>query len=382
MSELNEEKERGFLGGIIETIKSTFDERLKSPFVGSFLISWFYMNWPGLIFLAKSEWDIEARIEYVRFKYFNIENSLFYPLLYSFLFILIFYVLNLLFLLVAESYVCARKYVERKFDKVSWRSPSEYISMKSGFLDKLREMTDLAADNIAKIDAEKGSHEQTKSLLNSANADRIGLNESIANLNRQLIDSTSKESELISDLNICLKSSADHIGKMERISASVSKLVSNSRLLFGDLFTSRQSGRTGDTLVGSISLFEYSKHMGALLDIIIGWRGALLKEPLSDLALRSYCEHKLPGLPIDDDDIERVYVIMASTREFKSVMSVDTAVEDASAFLSRLEIARPSLFCSSVDYVAIGAGLTNPEFRSKYPFPEALLQILRSNTRQ
>lgn len=55
-----------FLKSIIESTRQTTSERLKSPFIGSFVFSWLALNWDALAIMFFSPKNIEARIHIVK----------------------------------------------------------------------------------------------------------------------------------------------------------------------------------------------------------------------------------------------------------------------------------------------------------------------------
>ncbi|MCW3161144.1 hypothetical protein [Chryseobacterium oryctis] len=75
---------------ILSSIFETNKERLKNPIIGSFLTSWILINWKPILILIFSSKNIEDKIKFITLEYNNIFNILILPLLFSFLYIIVF----------------------------------------------------------------------------------------------------------------------------------------------------------------------------------------------------------------------------------------------------------------------------------------------------
>lgn len=74
---------------IFLSVFKTSEERLKNPFIGTFILSFIALNWKSFSILLFSDKKIEDRINYITSNYSCVENLLIYPLLISILYIVL-----------------------------------------------------------------------------------------------------------------------------------------------------------------------------------------------------------------------------------------------------------------------------------------------------
>lgn len=77
-----------------QSVYDSYRDRVKSPFIGSFMISFIIFNWRAFAILFYSEWSMHCRIEWVEQQYCNLMN-LFYPIGISLFYVLILPYINL-----------------------------------------------------------------------------------------------------------------------------------------------------------------------------------------------------------------------------------------------------------------------------------------------
>jgi len=141
----------GMLQTLIESFKSHVNERVSSPFAGAFLISWILVNWKALLIIALSKRSIEDRLDYVSLTYLDHNSVLVKPLLCAFIGVIAYYFAATIFLGLFEFYGYLRRKVEQQFDHIRWVDPSTYIKLKSESRAKIRDLTEIAADNQEKL---------------------------------------------------------------------------------------------------------------------------------------------------------------------------------------------------------------------------------------
>ncbi len=73
---------------LIKNLFQTSNERIKNPFIGSFIFSWIAFNWKSIFTVIFSEKSIEERIIYISNNFSEIEFTLLYPLIFSALYVL------------------------------------------------------------------------------------------------------------------------------------------------------------------------------------------------------------------------------------------------------------------------------------------------------
>ena len=76
------------LQAIGETSKTIF-QRGANPIIGSFISSWLVVNWKIVLLLLKSNDEIEQTILIIEQSYLKVENILYYPLIFSFSYVLL-----------------------------------------------------------------------------------------------------------------------------------------------------------------------------------------------------------------------------------------------------------------------------------------------------
>lgn len=86
-----------------QSIYDNYTDRIKNPFIGSFMISFIIFNWRAFAIIFFSEWPMHCRIEWIESKYCNLSNLL-YPIGISFVYILVLPYFNLLIEYVLKYY--------------------------------------------------------------------------------------------------------------------------------------------------------------------------------------------------------------------------------------------------------------------------------------
>ncbi|TXI45458.1 MAG: hypothetical protein E6Q50_16890 [Lysobacter sp.] len=199
---------------LLGSIQAHLDERLKSPFVGAFVVSWVIHNWRELLLIFFSENSIEIKIKTVAPVVSDLSNLLWIPLAYAFLGIIGYYVVSLAFLLIFELYGLVRRAVERRFDAYRWVHPNIYLEFKRKSRIKVDELTELASDHIKKIEDlnQQKSHAEMQTLnlkknLSEAQEQNAGLlldKENARNLLERMAELQKESEEKIEEARIKL----------------------------------------------------------------------------------------------------------------------------------------------------------------------------------
>ncbi|PNW28930.1 hypothetical protein [Formosa algae] len=74
---------------VLNSFKDAAKDRIRNPFIGSFIFAWIAFNWKGIIYLILSKDTIESRIQVISQYFSPIKTTLIYPLLFSLFYILI-----------------------------------------------------------------------------------------------------------------------------------------------------------------------------------------------------------------------------------------------------------------------------------------------------
>lgn len=120
-----------------QSIYDSYTDRIKSPFIGSFILSFVIFNWRAFAILFYSEWPIHCRIEWVEEKYCVLENF-WYPVFISLFYILILPYINLGFERLLSMYT------NKKQLKINFKRNANLIRQK-GEAAILKEIADIEA---------------------------------------------------------------------------------------------------------------------------------------------------------------------------------------------------------------------------------------------
>lgn len=98
---------------IIKSLFEASNERIKSPFVGSFIFAWVAFNWKPIVYLFSSKDSIEDRIQIITQSYESYKSGLVYPLLF-----VLFYMVVLPYIMWGLEELYTRAKVERLENKL------------------------------------------------------------------------------------------------------------------------------------------------------------------------------------------------------------------------------------------------------------------------
>ena len=121
----------------LETLFSTANQRIKSPFFGSFIFSWIIINWKPIFYFLFSDDKISLKIDKIETSYEFFQNSILYPLLLSFIYVVVFPYINQLIhwlTIKAES----SKRVEYHKLKIEQIESSQELAEKEKTLEDIR----------------------------------------------------------------------------------------------------------------------------------------------------------------------------------------------------------------------------------------------------
>ena len=97
---------------MLEILKSFFEsanERLKNPFIGTFIIAWIVFNWKSILYIIYSDSSIEDKIVLINTEYSSVSSVLLFPLGLA-----IFYVLLLPYIMWVFDALSSKAMVGRK----------------------------------------------------------------------------------------------------------------------------------------------------------------------------------------------------------------------------------------------------------------------------
>lgn len=76
------------------SLKAQLYERASSPILGSILVFWLIFNWEAVFYFLLSDSAVEEKLAYIQNNFKNFDRNVFYPLLYSALFCLLYPVVS------------------------------------------------------------------------------------------------------------------------------------------------------------------------------------------------------------------------------------------------------------------------------------------------
>lgn len=158
---------------LISNIFNTANERLKNPFIGTFILSFIVFNWKPILVVIFSSYSIVERIQIVDSKYTSLLFNLLIPLFFS-----LFYVLALPYMMLWFDKLSKKAVIGRKRNSIEIQR--EEINMK----------TQLAKDE-NKLESVKADFREIS-----------GLNQKIEVLTTQLDDRDKIIEELQNELNL------------------------------------------------------------------------------------------------------------------------------------------------------------------------------------
>lgn len=181
---------------IFMSVFKTSEERLKNPFIGTFLLSFIALNWKAISIIFISTQTIENKIDYITKNYSKIENLLYYPLGISLIYIVILpYLMWLFESITFKSYkersqnLYKNKIVDINGKKSVALSEIELENLKADFKEK--------SDLNNQINFLKNQIDDKDNILKSSE-DRI---ENIINENNELKNELIKRDTIIDQLH-------------------------------------------------------------------------------------------------------------------------------------------------------------------------------------
>lgn len=160
---------------LLDSISGFVDEKLKNPFINTFLISWLAFNWRPIMFFIFSKETAETRIWFITTNYSNLKTILVYPVLWT---IAILVIIPLL--LLGVEYILS------------------FITKYRRDLQKADKIKDIARQG--KIAEEKNKTDElvlAASKVGNVNLYIAELNEKIALYEKELSDERTKNLELV-----------------------------------------------------------------------------------------------------------------------------------------------------------------------------------------
>tara|TARA_R110002050_G_scaffold114933_1_gene230853 strand:- start:445 stop:1278 length:834 start_codon:yes stop_codon:yes gene_type:complete len=194
----------------LETLFSTANQRIKSPFFGSFIFSWIIINWKPIFYFLFSDDKISLKIKNIETSYEFFQNSILYPLILSFLYVVVFPYIN--------------QFIHWLTIKAENSKRIEYHKLKIEQIENSQEL------------AEK---EKTLEDIRSGNRDISQLNEKINLLikdNERLKETILKKDEAISDFAAQLDKTTSELQNSKKNLLSQKQSVKSLYEEYFDLF--------------------------------------------------------------------------------------------------------------------------------------------------
>jgi len=241
----------------LESIVDSYKDRIKSPLIGSFMISFMIFNWRAFAILIFSDWPIHTRIKWVEEHYSENKNFV-WPILISFFYVLILPYINLFFDWLLSMYT------NKRMLKINYKRNSELVRRKVEAV-LLREIADAEAGT-SEINSLKerieGLQLENNAMIQQNQDDLNRHNTTLENF--KMIESNHKRNidSLTKQRNLLLASRSlplSDIITSKEIKEAVEEADGLSE--FGrkdliDFFTKLENGKAPDVNVDSIQKYE------------------------------------------------------------------------------------------------------------------------------
>lgn len=356
----------GFFASLNESLRSHFDERFKSPFSGAFLVSWLGVNWKALFILLFSEQKAAERLAYLaEGGYLSFANLVGHPIWIAFIVAVVFYLLSALFLSVREIYGLGSRWIERRFERQTWRSPAEYIRLKLQFEKRNAELMDLASDNLSELE---GLRTQLNAAAEASLEQKIAV-AAIQEEKAKLLQDVARKQEEIGELRLRHQRVTELAQTLNRANLAVpdraKSLVSAFR---SSGLLSKLESDAGSLLQAVELIVALDSLESELRDSESGGPGASenLMTRVSNLSRRCF-----PALPVDVQLQARMLIDMEKAGLSAAGLLddvIELALRRAAPAVEALSKEYPEAFSSGTDFMTKSLGFLYPEFRASHGF--------------
>lgn len=352
----------GFLRSFGESIKTHFDERLRSPFGGAFIIAWVAANWEPLLILALGNRPIEERIAFVTHNHFSLNSTVVQPLWMSLLIALVFYLLSALFVAIYGGYELAKNWIERRFEAHTWAAPSTFLAYKQRSNNRIKYLEELATENLGAVQEEIERTNDANQKLVTAQAELNEVSVSLAQKNSELASSLEEVRRLSAIVELAGTEAANYAKTRQAAQAAASEIY--------DLVLELQAPLEQLKLQTQPSAWNTFLRLRHRVREIANTDFDLDKAPISAATLSQYLQSKIPELPINEALLKRVVsdIQHAKLTDLTTIGDVDQIISATWIALVTYSKARPELFRSSVDYLSKSLGFAFEEFRRTHKF--------------
>jgi len=148
---------------LFNSVATHLEDRMTNPILGTFSLSWIFINWKVFLILLFSQKNIEEKISFIEAEYASLEFMLFYPITFTCLYLLV-----TPWALLGVQFLQEKANGQRKSHKL--KADTDYLSAKIEFvraestLDAIRLEQELKRDmeiknNDMGLEREKAKHE-------------------------------------------------------------------------------------------------------------------------------------------------------------------------------------------------------------------------------
>ena len=125
---------------LFDTIFLTANQRIRSPFFGSFIFSWFIFNWKPILYFLFSGDKVSYKISIIESSYESIANATYRPLILSLIYVILFpYINNLIHILTTKA--------EKSKRIVSHKLKKEEIENSQELAEEEKKLEDIRSGN-------------------------------------------------------------------------------------------------------------------------------------------------------------------------------------------------------------------------------------------
>lgn len=362
----------GFLRSLSESFRSHIDARLKSPFAGAFVLAWIATNWRALSIFALSNQPIEARVDHVS-SLFNAATVLWKPLGIAIIFTLAFYFFSLLFLVLYEVYAFGQRWVEKRFDRVRWVSPRTYIELKSKNIATVRDLTELASDNMSDI--------------NAARQAAIDSQERALAIESELADTKAHLQNALEQVRVATEAARGATSEIDKTNRELEASRAFARSLEGLVrsFVKDANPRTvmGAEIEGNLGLTRPPIEADeGTQRTLLAMQSSMNREIPSELldskldarSVAAYTLLRFPLLPINERLQSKMLDDIRSSgleQDISTIRRLDEVVDIGWNEIMKFSLENPNIFRFGTDFLTKSIGLLSKEFREQHGFSAA-----------
>ncbi|MGV8058217.1 MAG: hypothetical protein AB2L12_09375 [Smithellaceae bacterium] len=307
-----------------KSIQITINEKIASPFSGTFFFTWFVWNWRMLYYLIFPDdtLTLEKKLDFVSLHFINWNYNLLYPF-FSAIFLIVAYPV-----ITTSALWVSLRYKKLQTDLKNKIEGSKLLTLEQSI--NIRQQLQETEEKYAKILLTKDEELKNRQI-------EVGL----------LTDSLKKEENAKETANQKVAAKDEELKeKLREIDKLTKELNDVTR---GPKLTPKETIRTTNNITES--------------DI----KEDLLNLPLSDATLQEYTKNKFRGLAVSTD-LQKIILRDINISDYPTIRNIDNTVNRATPALVAYQLESPKMFKWGTDYISKALGFMDDNFRAKHGF--------------